>query len=145
MKLNQAGVDLIKSFEKCRLEAYPDPVSGGDPWTIGWGHTGPDIKKGVVWTQEDADARFEKDLDRVVKYLRSIVRSSLTDNQFSACVSLCYNVGSGNFVTSTLLRLLNSYHLDAAGEEFTRWDKVHGKEVQGLLNRRLAEQKLFRS
>jgi hypothetical protein len=62
--IGRAGIALIKRFEGCRLTAYPDPGTGGDPWTIGWGATGKGIRKGTIWTQQQADARLENDLTR---------------------------------------------------------------------------------
>jgi lysozyme len=146
MKLVQAGIDLIKSFESCKLEAYPDPGTGGDPWTVGYGCTGPDITEGIVWTQEQADVRFEARLGEFSAEVDNLIQVEITDNQFSACVSLAYNIGIGNFEHSTLLKLLNVGRGTAsAALEFPKWDRAAGKEMGGLLRRRLAEQKLFNS
>lgn len=142
MKLNEAGIDLIKHYEGCKLDAYQDIVG---VWTIGYGTTGPDIVKGLSWTQEDCDKMLQADLDHVSTRLNSIITVDLTDSQFSACCCLAYNIGLGNFRSSTLLRLINQDRLDQASDEFPKWDHAGGKVVQGLLNRRLAEQKLFNS
>ena len=64
MALTPAGYRLIQSWEGCRLQAYPDPASGGAPWTIGYGHTGPEVKPGLVISQEQADAWFKSDVAR---------------------------------------------------------------------------------
>lgn len=144
MKLNAAGIDLIKQFEGCVLEAYPDPATNGDPWTIGYGATGKGIKAGVEWTQAQADKRLLSDLNEAAKQLDKVLTVALTDNQFSALVSLVYNIGIGNFEKSTMLKLLNAGRgTNAASMEFPKWDKAAGKEMPGLLKRRLAEQKLF--
>lgn len=143
MKLNKAGIDLIKSFEGCKLKAYPDPATKSDPWTIGYGHTGPEVVKGLVWTQEEADRALNKDLDKFCKSLTSIIKCKLSENQFSALVSLVYNIGTGNFRKSTLLKLINTNELSKAALEFPKWSKANGKQMAGLLRRRLAEQELF--
>lgn len=145
MNLNQAGIDLIKEFEGLNLTAYPDPASGGEPWTIGYGSTGPGIIPGVVWTQEQADERLTSDLTDTANQISKAIRVNLNDNQFSAIVSLAYNVGVGAVVGSTLLVLVNNGHNDLASSEFPKWDHAGGQVMQGLLNRRLAEQVLFNS
>lgn len=146
--IGPAGTALIQSFENCKLRAYPDPATGGDPWTIGWGTTGPDIKPGVAWTQAQCDARFLSDLQRFVNAVNKLVGSAATtQNQFDALVSFTYNEGADNLRKSTLL----AKHLigDSAGAqaEFAHWNKarVNGKlaVVNGLTRRRAAEAKLY--
>lgn len=145
MRLNQSGINLIKSFEKCKLEAYPDPITGGIPWTIGWGATGKNIKQGTVWTQAQADNDLVKRLNALCKQLQSLIKVDLTDDQFSAIVSLVYNIGIGNFDKSTIHKLLNAGGINSVSCEFEKWDKVKGVEVEGLKTRRLAEKALFLS
>lgn len=143
MKLNQAGIDIIKHYEGCKLESYPD-LTGR--WTIGWGTTGPDIVYGLTWTQEDCDKILRADLDHLeIRLSKIITNSAVNDNQFSACCSFAYNLGVGRFMNSTLLKLINHNALPEASQEFPKWDRGGGEVVQGLLNRRLAEQKLFNS
>ena len=60
MKISPAGLDLIKKFEGLRLAAYPDPATGGEPWTIGYGHTGPEVHRGLTWTHDQAEAALEQ-------------------------------------------------------------------------------------
>lgn len=144
MKMNKAGIDLIKRFEGCKLTAYPDPGSGGDPITIGYGATGPGIKPGVVWSQAQADKRLEDDLNTFSNQVKACLTCSLSENEFSAVVSLVYNIGIGNFKKSTLLKLLNgNAEKGLAGTEFLRWNKANGVVLNGLTRRRAAEKKLF--
>jgi len=143
MKLNDNGINLIKSFESCRLHAYPDPATKGEPYTIGWGHTGKGVTKDSSWTQEQADAVFLHDLYVTCQGIYPLLKQDLTDNQFSAIVSLVYNIGIGNFKKSTLLKLLNLGAFENAAKEFLKWNKAAGKEMKGLTRRRLAEQMLF--
>lgn len=139
-QLNQAGLDLIKSFESCRLQAYQDQ---GGVWTIGWGSTGSDVGPGLVWSQEEADQRLMDGIQSVEEGINTLVSCDLTDNQFSALVCFAYNVGVDALAQSTLLRDINAGDFDAAANEFLRWDKVRGAMVPGLLRRRLAEKALF--
>jgi lysozyme len=144
MKTSQAGIDLIHSFESLRLKAYPDPGSkDGKPYTVGWGSTGADIGPGTVWTREQADARFAKDLARFEVGVSKAVGIDLEQHQFDALVSFAYNVGLGNFLSSTLLKMLNDGYVKNAGLQLLRWDKNDGKVMPGLTRRRKAELKLF--
>lgn len=133
---------LIKRFEGCELEAYPDPGSGGDPWTIGWGATGAGIRKGVSWTQAQADARLAED---VAKFMAGVVKAApvATANQRAAMTSLAYNIGLGAFTGSTLLRRHNAGNYAAAKAEFSRWNKASGKVMNGLIKRRAAESEVY--
>jgi lysozyme len=138
---------LIQQFEGCAkkqpdgtMAAYPDPGSGGDPWTIGWGTTGPDVKKGVVWTQAQCDERFDSDVTAFAAKVSSTIGSAATtQNQFDAMVSFAYNVGIGNLQSSTLLKKHKAGDYPGAQAEFAKWNKAAGKVMQGLVNRRAAE------
>lgn len=135
---------LIKEFEGCKLEAYPDPGTGGDPWTIGWGATGAGIAKGVRWTQVQADARLAED---VARFMAAVVKAApvATDNQRGAMASLAYNIGIKAFQDSTLLKLHNAGNYAAAADQFKRWNKAGGRILAGLTRRRAAEEKVYRS
>lgn len=143
--INDAGVRLVQEFEGCKLEAYPDPGTGGKPWTIGWGSTGPDIGPGTVWTQEEADARFLDDLTEFGDGVDRLVRVPLTDNQFAALAAFAYNVGLGALAGSTLLRKLNAGDYQGAADQLPRWNKGGGRVLPGLVRRRAAERDLFLS
>jgi lysozyme len=143
MQVSPAGVALTKSMEGCSLHAYPDPATGGAPWTIGYGATGPDIKPGMVWTQAQADARLNTDLARAGLVVNSLVHVYLTQNQFDALVDFAYNVGATNFRNSTLLRLLNSGDAKGAADQLPRWNLADNKVMPGLVKRRAAERDLF--
>lgn len=141
-RCNEAGRALIQDFERCRLEAYRDLGPDEGVWTIGWGETGPGIVKGLVWTQEYADHRFELALSKRESTVQRLVDVPLTDNEFAALVSFEYNAGA--LAGSTLLRLLNSGRPRAeVANEFGRWVRVKGKIVRGLIRRRAAERDLF--
>lgn len=143
MKTGSQGISLIKQFEGCRLNAYPDPATGGAPWTIGYGHTGNDVRPRMVWTQVQADSALISDLAQCERAVSRLVKVNLTQNQFDALVSFVFNVGSGNLQSSTLLRKLNSGDYRGAADEFPRWNKAAGKVMAGLTKRRAAERELF--
>jgi len=144
------GVALIKRFEGCakkrgdgRVEAYPDPATGGDPWTIGWGATGPGIGPGTVWTQDACDARLEADLER---YARQVVNAlgdaPTSQRQFDALVSFHYNTGA--IARATLMRKHKAGDFEGAAREFDRWCYAGGRVMKGLARRRAAEAALYR-
>lgn len=136
-----ACATFIKGFEKCRLTAYkPTPW---DVWTIGWGATGKEIVKGLTWTQEQADDRFEADLVRFAKGAWANISGTTTQGQFDAMVSLAFNIGLGNFSTSTLLKLHNAGDHLGASAQFVRWNKQKGIVLKGLATRRKAEAEMY--
>lgn len=143
MRCNDAGIALIKSFEGCALTAYRD--SGGI-LTIGWGHTGPDVKDGLTWTQMEADNQFLYDLTACGENpVNEYITAPLGSNQFSALCSLVYNIGAANFEHSTLRFILDETIAAYAGvpEQILKWDHVVGKVNPGLLRRRQAEVALW--
>lgn len=144
---SKRGIALMHQFEGCKLDAYPDPgSSNGDPWTIGWGATGPGISRGVRWTQEQADARFEEDLARfAIGVVRLLGSARTTQPQFDALVSFAYNVGLSALERSTLLRKHKAGDYAGAAAEFGRWNKNDGDVMRGLTRRRAAEADLYRS
>ena len=139
-EVNEAGVRLVQEFEGCRLDAYRCPA--GIP-TIGYGATGPDIRMGMVWTQEQADARLVEDLARFADGVERLVEVDLSDNQFAAIVSFAFNVGLGALRDSTLLRKLNAGDYLGAADQLPRWARAGGRIMPGLSRRRLAERALF--
>lgn len=138
------ALTLIKQFEGCELAAYPDPGTNGDPWTIGWGATGPGIAKGVRWTQAQADARLAED---VARFMAAVVKAApvATDNQRGAMTSLAYNIGIKAFRDSTLLKLHNAGNYAVAADQFKRWNKAGGRILAGLTRRRAAEAEVYRA
>lgn len=151
MKISSNGIRVIQYFESCRLDAYPDPATGGEPWTIGWGHTGPEVKKGLRWTQAQADAQLLKDLERFEREVDGLLAVRPTQGQFDALVSFAYNVGSDidadklpeGLGDSSLLRFFNAQDMRRAQAEFSKWVYANGKPMRGLKRRRAAEAALF--
>ena len=153
MTPSAACIALVQRFEGCariqpdkRIKAYPDPATGGDPWTIGWGTTGADAKRGVIWTQQQCDARLTQDLTSFATQVSAAVGSApTTQHQFDALVCFAYNVGIGNLNASTLLKLHKEGKHDDAQAQFARWNKGAGHVLPGLTKRRAAEAALYGS
>lgn len=149
--LGPAGLELIKRFEGCarvrpdgRIEAYPDPGSGGDPWTIGWGSTGPGIAPGTVWTRRQCEERLAHDLLRYAQEVdRALGGAPTSQRQFDALVSFHYNTGA--IRRATLTRRHRAGDHEGAATEFARWNRAGGRVMMGLTRRRAAEAALYRS
>lgn len=143
-KVSPQGIDLVKRFEGCELEAYPDPGTGAAPWTIGWGATGPGIGRGVSWTQAQADARLEQDLAKFAAEVADAIGDApTTQRQFDALVSFHYNTGAIARATLTKKHIAGDY--EGAAKEFARWNRAGGRVLAGLTRRRAAEAELYRS
>jgi GH24 family phage-related lysozyme (muramidase) len=151
------GTALIKRFEGCArlrpdglVEAYPDPGTGGEPWTIGWGATGRDdfnggrIGPGTVWTQAQCDARLATDLARYAAEVAAAIGDApTTQAQFDALVSFHYNTGAIARATLTKRHIAGDYQ--GAAREFARWTRAGGRVLKGLVRRRAAEAELYLS
>ena len=140
MNISKNGKDLIKKFEGCELVAYKCPRG---IWTIGYGHTGPDVVKGKVITQKQAEETLDYDLIKFCKGISSLIKVNVTQNQFDAIASLTFNIGIGAFGSSTLLRLLNEGRYTEAAQQFDRWVYVEKEKSDGLIRRRKIEKELF--
>ena len=139
MKIGKSGIELIKEYEGCRLQAYQDLVG---VWTIGYGCT-TDVEPGQIITQAEAEQRLLDDLKASEDCVNGAVIVPLAENEFDALVSFVFNLGCKQFRGSTLLRKLNNSDYDGAALEFRRWDKAGGQVLAGLTRRRAAEERLF--
>ena len=153
--IGEDGIALIKRFEGCArlrrdglVEAYPDPGTGAEPWTIGWGATGLDestgqrIGPGTVWTQEQCDARLSADLARYADEVAEALEGApTTQAQFDALVSFHYNTGA--IARATLTRKHRAGDHAGAAAEFARWNRAGGRVLKGLVRRRSAEARLY--
>ncbi|MGE0725170.1 MAG: lysozyme [Alphaproteobacteria bacterium] len=172
------ALDEIRRHEGCHLQAYPDPASpkgklilarrrgrnvaqaeidaaSGDPWTVGWGCTGPEIVEGTAWTQEQADAELLARVEELDRQIVGELEVETTTNQRAALIILAYNIGIGRHADrrrgikglglrgSTLLRLLNAGDVAGAADQFLVWNKAGGLVMAGLVTRREAERALF--
>ena len=156
-QIGDAGIALIKRFEGCArlrtdgmVEAYPDPGTGGDPWTIGWGATGVNLDGRTLigpetrWTQDQCDERLAMDLARYAREVElTLDGAPTTQGQFDALVSFHYNTGAIGRATLTRKHRAGD-HVGAAAE-FARWNKAGGRVLKGLVRRRAEEAKLYLS
>lgn len=143
VKINDAGLGLIMYFEKCKLKAFKPTKDPTEPWTIGWGHTGADVVESTVWSQGQADRALVDDLNKFCKAVTAMIMVDVTDNQYSALVSLCYNIGITALKNSTLMKKLNFCDYHGAAAQFDVWNKDGGKVCEGLVKRREKERLLF--
>tara|TARA_X000001036_G_scaffold380859_1_gene372539 strand:+ start:2244 stop:2669 length:426 start_codon:yes stop_codon:yes gene_type:complete len=139
MKTGSKGIDLIKHFEGCELEAYKCPAG---VWTIGYGHI-KGVKEGMTITEQQAEEMLKSELNEYEGYINNLVTAELNQNQFDAMVSWVYNLGGGNLKASTLLKVLNAGDYAGVPAQMMRWNKAGGKVLEGLTRRRQAEADLF--
>jgi len=142
LSYSDQGLALTAQFEGLQLTAYQDPVG---VWTIGYGHTGPDVVPGLTITQEQASDLLLQDVSGAVAAVNRLVTIPLTQNQFDALVDFTFNVGQGNLASSTLLRELNAGNTAGAAAQFLVWVYAKGVELPGLVTRRQAEAALFQT
>ncbi len=135
------GIDIIKKFEGCELEAYLCPA--GIP-TIGYGHT-YGVKLGRTITQAEANTLLEQDYQDALVGVEELVKVPLTENQLGALTSFVFNLGRGKLLGSTLRKKLNQGDYKGAAEEFDKWVFAKGVKLEGLVKRRAAERQLFES
>lgn len=139
MKTSKKGLDLIKHFEGFRSQAYVCPAG---VLTIGYGTTSG-VKRGQVVTEAQATQMLINDVSKFEKTVNTLVTVPLTQDQFDGLVAFVYNVGPGNFKTSTLLRHLNLKMYSDVPAQMLRWNKAKGQVLNGLTRRRAAEGTLF--
>jgi lysozyme len=145
MQISFNGIQSLKTLEGFRKEAYKDT---GGVWTIGYGTirlNGKPVEQGMVVSEKEAELALQEDLSWAQTAVNQLVRVPLKQTMFDALVSFVYNIGENAFSKSTLLRKLNNKDYVGAGNEFTRWVFDNGKEVKGLVSRRLVEQAMFNS
>ena len=145
-KMQVSNTEIIKKNEGLVLKAYlPTP---NDVWTIGYGHT-KGVKPGQIITKDTAEEYLKQDLCWVEAVIDKWVKVDLTQNQYDALASLIYNIGEGNFISSSVLRWLNSGNYIQAADSFVLWNKQRNKKtgklevLNGLTKRRQEEKELF--
>jgi len=137
-----AGLAITKQFEGLKLSSYQDQTGR---WTIGYGHTGPNVVAGMTITEDQAEALLESDTAAAVTYVNRVVIAAINQNHFDALVDFAFNLGCATLINSTLLRLLNQGDFPGAAAQFLVWDHCGGVVVPGLLRRRTAEMDLFQT
>ena len=145
MKTGYEGLKLIKEFEGCKLLSYKCPAG---VWTIGIGSTryadGSPVKANQALPNEAAAIQLLTKTLASYEHTVNTIGTELTQNEYDALICLCYNIGSGNFATSTLVKMLKAGEPKSeVAKQFLRWDKAGGKPLAGLTRRRNAEAELF--
>ena len=138
---SQTLIDHVKLAENFQPTAKWDV----DGLAIGYGHHGPEVHAGLVWTLAQAEAALASDLVMVGREVEALVKVPLTQGQFDALTDFVYNLGSGRLQKSTLLVLLNQKQYAAAGKQLLRWDETGGKAIKDLLARRTWELQVWNS
>lgn len=136
MHISEQGLLLLIDREGSRNQAYLDTVG---VWTIGVGHTGPEVRQGVVWTDDQVKAGLVLDIGRFEQAVNDGVTVELAQHQFDALVSFSFNVGVAAFHSSTLLRELNKGNVVGATAQFDAWNKP-----AGIVSRRNGEREQFK-
>ncbi|MEY3881461.1 MAG: hypothetical protein RIQ94_2257 [Pseudomonadota bacterium] len=145
-QVNLPGIELVKSFEGLKLEAYRCPAG---ILTIGYGHTGHDVMPGLSINQQQAEQLLQDDLTHSGLGVEKLVKVALTDNQFAALVSFTFNAGINSLACSTLLKRLNQGDYHAVPPELAKWVKATDPKTRqkitlsGLIKRRAAEGALW--
>lgn len=144
---------LVKPFEGYHrrlpdggCKAYPDPGTGGEPWTIGYGSTGPTIGPDTCWTLEQAEAALDEHMWQFLYGVLALSPGLINDppRRLAAILSFAYNCGLGNYRISTLRKRVNARNWDGACTEIVKWNKAAGRVLAGLTRRRLAEAEFLR-
>lgn len=146
MDYQKVAIDLIKECEGVSLKAYPDPGTGGAPITIGYGHTGPEVKLGQVITQAQAEQLLRDDVEKLSTRLKAClpIHISPNSNAYCALLSFTYNIGLGAFKSSTMYGLIQkSAPKEEIALEFIKWSRAGGRHLPGLIKRRAKETILF--
>ena len=126
--------------------AYPDPGTGAQPWTIGWGSTGPEVKHDTVWTQQQAEASLDNHLLHFCAGVLTMSPTLLQESprRLAAIISFAYNCGLRNYRISTLKKRVDAKDWVGASEEIVKWNKAAGRILTGLTRRRQAEARLLK-
>lgn len=147
MKTSPEGIEIIKEHEGLRLKAYPDPGTGGEPWTIGYGTTSSagvgKITRGMTITKVQAESMLVRSLEAYEKGVLAALTRPPTQHQMDAMVGLAYNIGVPRFQKSSVVRFHNAGFHDKAAAAFLMWTKAAGKQLPGLVKRRNAEHDLY--
>ena len=139
MRITLEGLSLIKNEENLRLTAYTCPAG---ILTIGYGHTGDDVYDGETITPEDAECILRRDVNRFETCVSNVCAEASSE-QFSAMVSLAFNIGERAFRKSSVARLHNRRAYSEAGQAFALWNKAGREVLPGLVRRRAAEAALY--
>ena len=139
---SQAMVDIIKEQEGLSLKACK-AIPSEEYWTIGYGHYGAEVGANQTITEPEAEALLKSDLKVFENAVNSAVKVGLTQSQFDACISLAYNIGTGAFANSDIVKNINGGKFGHACVDFPSWRKAGGQILAGLISRRQIEMDFF--
>lgn len=142
--LSLGGLTFIQSHEGLRYTSYPDPATGGAPWTICWGHTGPEVVKGMTVSRAQCEKWYRQDVAKAETVVQMHVTFPLRQGQYDALTSFVFNTGPNKLPTSTLLKLTNQGKWLQSCDEYPKWKYANKKVMRGLVVRRTEERALCR-
>ncbi|MBI1689512.1 lysozyme [Methylorubrum sp. DB1722] len=132
---------LVGGFEGLRTAAYPDPATGREPWTVCYGETAG-VKRGDVYTVAQCKEMLAKSLEGYALRMEACVTRPMADETYAAFLSLSYNIGSGGFCKSSVVRLWNAGETRAACDAMLKFNRAAGVVMPGLTRRRTQERAL---
>ena len=139
-KISENGIALLQSLEGYTTTAY----KGSDNvWTIGYGHTGPEVVQGLTITQQQAIDFLKSDLSKFETVVSGALKNPVNQNQFDALVIFAYNIGGARFMNSTAVKMINADNYEAVPDWIAKYNKIDGVVSPGLQNRRSAEINLW--
>lgn len=145
----EAAYKVWREYEGLRLEAYPDPATGDEPWTIGFGHTGSlsgaKVKKGDRITKEEAELYMKSDLASIYNKLIPLIKTPLNPNQWAALISFGGNLKWNTLIKSSVIKYINDGRLSEVPGRMALYRLGDGKVMNGLVRRRAAEGNLWMS
>lgn len=136
------AVSLVGGFEGLRQNAYPDPATRGKPFTVCYGHTGPDVTPGVRKSLAECKAILLADLDKHAAGLDKCVTAHMPDARYVAVLSLAYNIGVDAACKSSVVRKLNAGDVEGGCNALMLYNRAAGVVFPGLTNRRAKEREL---
>lgn len=140
--VSAAGILHLKDSEGLHRIAYPDPGTGGAPWTICYGHTGPEVVPGLRVTQDQCELWLYEDIAEAERHVKHSITQPIKQGEYDAHVNFVYNIGPAKYRSSTLLRKFNAGDRRGSCNEFPRWKYADGKVLNGLVTRRYKEQSM---
>jgi len=133
---------LVGGFEGLRQTAYPDPATRGKPWTVCYGHTGPEVTPGYRASLDECKKLLQQDLGKEADLLDRCIHVPLTNGQSIALLSLAYNIGGYKVCKSSIVVDLNAGRYRQACNDLMKYDRAAGVVFPGLVRRREAERRL---
>jgi lysozyme len=136
------AVSVVGGFEGLRQNAYPDPATRGKPWTVCYGHTGPDVTPGERASLAKCKDLLLADLDREADGIERCIHAPMTDARYVAVLSLAHNIGVGGVCRSSVVARLNAGDVRGGCDALLHFNRAAGFVMPGLTRRREKEREL---